>query len=296
MIALLSALRAQAEIRFSVAARQGDVPVTAVRSQCIYDLTIVAEWPQSDVTYVVYTPTMPQLSGMVIKDHIPFGESASSPSQMLQRVVHHFKLLVTNSPGVVADTGPIFVEYRQSDREERDHRQLANIAFEVLPAQCNRWIVSSVGVGALGLTTAAGWLFLARRRRQRWSAALCTTVCVEDEFLKRLDATRHLRLEGDMVRYFAALEEILRDYVRVKYHIGNIEESNSNGALGLDERTRAVARDIVALARNVRYGGHVPSAYEQTRFHDFVRTLISRNQPRPFVPDEEHYSPTGEPA
>jgi len=292
MIALWSALPALAEIRFSATARQGDISVAAVRAQGVYDLTILDEWPQSDGTYVVYTPTMPRLSGMIVQDHIPFGESVSTPSQLLQRIVHHFKLLVTNSPGVAADTGPIFIEYRQADRPEHQRRQLAGIAFDVLPARRGRWVAAVAGAGALAMMAAAGGrLFLARRRRRAHSAAAHAAACLEDEFLTRLDAARHWRLEGDVIRYFAELEAILRDYLRAKYHIGNIEESNGNGALGVDERTRAVARDVVALARNVRYGGHLPSSYEQSRMHDFVKALIVRNQPRRPAPDEEHYRP-----
>ncbi len=282
---------ALAEIEFSAVAHRAGQPVNALPPQATFDLTVTAEWPQSDIMYVVYTPSMPQLAGLVIEDHLSFGETTTMLSQLVQRTVHHFRLLVTNSVGTTVETGPIQVEYRPSNREEKQRRQLAGITLTVAPparALHAPLMLGGAAIAAVALFAFGGVCMVRRRRR---APVLPVEHCLEDAYTARLMGLKQLRMQGDTARYFGELETVLRDYVRDKYQIGSLETylPPRNGATGLDARSVSVARDLLALAHTVRYGGQAPSDYDQTRMLDFVHTLIDRNRPRQHTSEELDY-------
>ncbi len=282
---------ALAEIEFSVVAHHAGQPVSALPPQASFDLTVTAEWPQSDTMYVVYTPSMPLLAGLVIADHLSFGETTTILSQMVLRTVHHFKLLVTNSVGTTVETGPIQVEYRPCNREEKQRRQLAGITLTVAPPA--RLLQSPLLLGGVALVAVAGCALggVAMARRRRRASVEPVEHCLEDACAARLAGLKQVRLQGDTARYFGELETILREYVREKYQIGSLETypPPDNGATGLDARSVSIARDLLALAHTVRYGGQTPSDYDQTRMLDFVHTLLDRNRPRRHTPEEIDY-------
>jgi hypothetical protein len=233
---------------------------------------------------------MPLLAGMVVKDHLSFGETITTSSQLLQRVVHHFIMLITNEAGATAETGPITVEYRPINREEKQRQQLAGITLAVIApphALASPMALGGIAAGAGTLLALGGWQVRRRRRR----AVPVAEACIEDAFLQRMTGLKALRLQGDTARYFAELEAVLRDYAREKYQIGSLEtyQPAANGAGGFDARSAGVARELLALAHTIRYGGQIPSEYDQTRMHDFVHTLLDRNRPRRHTPEELDY-------
>lgn len=282
----------RADVTFRVTSGCGTVDVREVEENGTFDLTVCAEWPQEGATYVVYTPTMPQLSGMKIADHVPFGETLGGVSQTLQRIVHQFRLLVTNAAGTRVETGPIVLQYRRGDQEERQARELAGLTLNVVK-RTHRGLrgvvigavgVMVAGVGVLGLS--AYWL-----RRRRGVATAAAEPCIECKYMAELEASKRLRIEGELAKYFLTLEQLLRDYLRAKYCIGNIEEwhGGGNGRCGLDERSMGVAKELVGLAQQVRYAGYVPSTHEQRRMYEFIEELLQRNQPRRQAPEEMMY-------
>lgn len=291
-LAMVLGSGARGDVAFWVSSGCGTVEVKEVEEAGTFDLTVCAEWPQDGMTYVVYTPTMPQLSGMKILDHVPFGETLSSVSQTVQRIVHQFRLLVTNTAGTRVETGPIVLQYRRGDQEERQARELAGLRLNVVK-RAHRGLRGVVigavgavvaGVGVLGLS--AYWL-----RRRRGVATVAAEPCIECKYIAELEASKRLRIEGELGKYFLTLEQLLRDYLRAKYCIGNIEEWHGGGneRCGLDERSMGVAKELVGLAQQVRYAGYVPSTHEQRRMYEFIEELLQRNQPRRQAPEEMMY-------
>ena len=288
---LMVACGVRAEVEFRVCRGCGTAEVSEVEEAGTFELTVCAEWPQGGVTYVVYTPAMPDMRGMTITDHVPFGETLSDVSQTIQRIVHQFRMLVTNAAGTRVETGPIVVEYRRGDQEERQQRELAGVTLEVVRKA--RRGANGVGIGAIG-AVAAGVSVLGLSTywmRRRRGAVAAAEPCIESRYLLELEASKRIRIEGDMPRYFLTLERLLREYLREKYCIGNIEEwqGAGNGRAGLDERSMGVAKELVGLAQEVRYAGYMPSAHEQRRMYEFVESLLERNQPRRCAPEETMY-------
>ena len=114
------AVPAAADISFKV-----EPGVKTVKASGTAEITIYAQWPQGTNTYVIYPPSMPQLDGLEITDHITFGQSLTENSQIVQRVVHFYKFAVTN--GSIAETGPIFIDYKQNGSDEKLHRKLKKL-------------------------------------------------------------------------------------------------------------------------------------------------------------------------
>ncbi|MCX7847290.1 MAG: hypothetical protein N2595_04595 [bacterium] len=284
----------RAEVTFRVYSGCGTVEVSEVEEEGTVDLTVSAEWPQGAETYVIYTPMMPELSGMKVMDHIPFGETLSEVTQVLQRIVHQFKLVVTNAAGTRVGTGPIIVEYRRGDGGDRERRELSGLSLRVVKRRGG--LGSGVVAGALGvLAVAAGLVGVSsygRRKRGRGEGR--EEVSLESRYLEELEGSKRWRVEGELGKYFAVLERILREYLREKYCIGNIEEweVGERGHGALDERSVGVAKELVGLSQRVRYGGHVASVYEQRRMYEFVKELLERNCPRREAPEELKYVAT----
>jgi len=288
---LMMACGVRAELEFRVCRGCGTAEVSEVEEAGTLELTVCAEWPQEGVTYVVYTPVMPEMRGMTITDHVPFGETLSNVSQTIQRIVHQFRLLVTNEAGTRVETGPIVVHYRRGDREEREERELAGVTLAVVRKARRRAqgvALGTIGAVIAGVSVLGVSTYWMRRRR---SAVAAAEPSIESRYMAELEASKRIRIEGDMPRYFLTLEELLRGYLREKYCIGNIEEwqGGGNGRAGLDERSMWVAKELVGLAQQVRYAGYMPSAHEQRRMYEFVESLLERNQPRRSEPEETMY-------
>ena len=288
--ALVAAVPARSDLSFTVMIGGKTASAIDVRQGARVEMTVAVEWPQTTMTYMVYTPTMRDLEGARICDHVSFGETLTTISQTLQRIVHHFTIAVTTAVGATAETGPIEVQYRGSNDTEPVTRRLAGITFNLLPA--SRWpVAGTVGGGFVAVIAGiAAWLAGIRHRR-RTAQHPAVSATSEDGYLVRLDGLKHLRLEGDLERYFAGMEALLREYFKEKYRVASIEtwQAPSTGPAGPDERTAAVARELLDLSRKVRYAGYIPAAHEQSRISEFLRTLFSRNQPRRPAAEDEHY-------
>jgi len=287
---LAAPMTALSEVHFAVTVSGRNTHATDVRVNKSIDMTVVAEWPQETHTYVIYAPSMPELRGMQIANHYTFGETLSTASQTLQRIVHHFLMAITNPAGGKAETGPIRIDYRRDDQQDKTSHELAGITVNVLPAA--RWPLAGTIAGACTmLSLAAGAVMLKLRRCRLLATVGPIGPSAEDGYLAKLDSLRQLRLAGELDTFFSGMEALLRDYLKEKYVIGNIETwcANETGPAGPDEVTVAVARELLGLAHQVRYGNYRPGPQEQQRMFDFVKSLLTKNQPRRPAPEVEHY-------
>jgi hypothetical protein len=289
ILTMTIALLGSAEVRFEVSSSCTSVPANG-----LVDVTVVAQWPQSDVTYIIYTPHMPEHEGLRVDDHVSFGESVAGSSQVVQRIVHHYRLCITNPPGATALTGPIVVDYRRGDQQERSRETLAGLNFAVSSPTRRGLHAALIALVAAGAVVALVLAYTARRSGEARVAA-ANGPTLEDAYLARLEQARRLRLDGDLAEYFNRLEELLRGYFREKYLIATIEEwrAPTNGPAGPDEKSTSIACNLLALAHKVRYASYEPSAHEQSRMFDFISQLLNRNQPRRSRPEEELYLQRG---
>jgi len=255
------------------------------------ELTITAQWPAGDTTYIVYKPDMPHLSGLKIADHVCYHESVKNDSQGFQRIIHHFKLLVTNPPGSQADTGSIFVEYKNFNNPEKKQQQIAGMSFTIMPGSNPVLKGTLIAAGSMTLLGVCAFLFGSRRSNRRTGNRASNGVTLEDHFLDQLQLERRSLINGDITHYFNTVENLIRQYFRTKYQIGSIEDWQvpESGPAGPDERTTSIARELLQLSHRVRYAGYIPSTHEQNRIFSFLKTLLIRNQPRPPKPEEELY-------
>lgn len=283
---ILTVSLSAADVTLNVSSANSNVPVNGYAH-----LTVTAQWPQGETTYIVFKPDMPQLSGLKVADHVCYHESVMNRSQGIQRIVHHFKLLVTNTPGTQAETGSIFVEYRNYTDNNKQQRQLAGLSFNVAPARNPVLKGTLIAVGSATLLGACGLLFCARRSSRRAVSPLSDGTTLEDHYLEELQAARRSLIDGDITQYFHDVETLMRRYFRAKYQIGSIEdwETPASGPAGPDERTTGVARELLKLSHSVRYAGYIPSTHEKNRIHSYLKTLLIKNQPRPPKPEEELY-------
>ncbi len=284
-------LFARAEIRFTASTAAEDVPV----NECVH-LTITAQWLQNGDQFLVLKPSMPAMSGLKVADYICFNETVRCASQTVHRVVHQFKLAVTNQVGQHTETGPIYVEYRSFHSPDTQHSQLAGISYTILPARSSALTGTIIAVGSLGILGMCIVAVGVSRSSRRKNSSIPQLPAIENNFLSRLQTVKQYQLDGDIPAAFHEMESLLRRYFRDKYQIGAIEEWHApeSGPAGPDERTLAVARDVLALSHRVRYADYLPSAHEQHRFVSFLKTLLQRNQPRSFAPEEELYLKSGE--
>jgi hypothetical protein len=286
LYAIITVSLSAAEVTLNVSSANSNVPVNGYAH-----LTVTAQWPQGEKTYIVFKPDMPQLSGLKVVDHVCYHESVRNPSQGIQRIVHHFKLLVTNTPGTQAETGSIFVEYRNFKENNKQQRQLAGLMFKVESSRNPVLKGTLIAMGSATLLGACALLFGIRRSSRKGGSPVPGGATLEDHFLKELKAVRRSLIDGDITQYFHDVESLMRHYFRAKYQIGSIEdwEAPASGPAGPDERTTGVARELLKLSHSVRYAGYIPSTHEKNRIHSFLKTLLIKNQPRPPKPEEELY-------
>lgn len=252
-------------------------------------LAVVAEWPQSEGSYNIYTPQLEELSGARIKDHISFGEAFMTVSDALQRVVHCFTLVITNPAETIVETGRIAIRYRHAANAKPQNTLLSGISMNVVPASSSFPYVIA-GAGAL-LAVIGGAFATRHTRRKHVSHSFSRDTQLEDAYLVKLEKAQKLRLEGDTAGYFHAIEDLIRGYMREKYHIGNIEtwSARLNGPVGPDDTTIDVARQLLKLSHSVRYADYEPAPYDFERMYSFLHAVCQNNKPETPIPADELY-------
>ena len=287
LLFLAGAACVRADVSFNVEATRKAVP-----AEGFVELTVSAEWPQGTNTYVIYTPTMPQLIGVSVIDHVTFGQSLTVNSQIVQRMVHLFKLAVTNRPGEEAETGPIFIDYRPASLQEKQHRKLSGLTFTVSPPERKALKITVAAVGAALLLGGAVTLMAVRLSRKKKTVTnVQISPAIEDPLLQKLEQIRRLRIEGDIKLYFHELESLIKEYFRTKYRIGSVMDwsPQTSGRTGPDHHTMTAARELLSLSHNVCYAGYKPNSHDQDRMFDFLRRLLLHNRPHESLPEEELY-------
>lgn len=252
------------------------------------EMTVTAEWPQGRKTYVIYKPTMPGVSGLSLSEHISFGETLTLGSQTIQRVIHLYKFSITNKPGEIAETGNIFVDYRDASKEDVQHKQLSGISFKVIPPE-NNFLISGI-IGALSAAVIGAAIIFVTRRKKKVPEKFSGPV-IETGFLKKLNNIKRIRMDGNIPLYFQELENLLRDYFREKYNIGSLEDWNtsSNSSAGPDKKTMAVIIELLKLSRDVRYAGMIPNSHDQDRIFDFLKKTFTKSLPKQPLKEDELY-------
>ena len=250
------------------------------------EMIVTAEWPQGEETYVVFKPTLPGLSGLSISEENSFGETLTLNSQIVQRVIHLYKFSITNAPGEIAETGNIFIDYRNASEKEIQHKQLSGFSFKVTsPEHIFFIIIVFVILGILTLI-----VILVFKRKKKVAPNKLEPV-IETKFLEKLNSIKRLRLEGNIPLYFEELETLLRYYFRKKYNIGSLEDWKpaSNSSAGPDKRTLLIIIDLLKLSCDVRYAGTIPNTHDQERIFDFLKKIFTKNLPRQSLKEEELY-------
>ncbi len=250
------------------------------------EMMVIAEWLQGEETYVVFKPTFPDISGLSISENISFGETITLNSQIVQRIIYLYKFSITNAPGEMAETGNIFVDYRNAANEEIQHKQLSGISFKITSPEHNFFVIIVFGIiGILALI-----VILVFRRKKKVIKENLEPV-IETDFLEKLNSIKCLRLEGNIPLYFQELETLIRDYFRKKYNIGSLEDwkPTSNSSVGPDKKTLLIIIDLLKLSRNVRYAGTIPNSHDQERIFEFLKKIFIKNLPKQFLKEDELY-------
>ena len=252
------------------------------------EMMVTAEWPQGEETYVIFKPTLPGISGLSISEEISFGETLTLNSQVIQRVIHLYKFSITNAPGEIAESGNVFVDYRNAASEEIQHKQLSGFSFKVASPEHNSLVIVSFSILS-AIVIGALIIFVIKRKKKVTKENLLPVI--ETEFLEKLNSIKRLRSEGNIPLYFQELETLLRNYFRKKYNIGSLEDWNpgSNSSAGPDKRTLSVIIDLLRLSRDVRYAGTIPNAHDQERIFNFLKKIFTKNLPRQSLKDNELY-------
>jgi len=252
------------------------------------EMMVTAEWPQGEETYVIFKPTLPGISGLSISEEISFGETLTLNSQIVQRVIHLYKFSITNAIGEIAETGNIFLDYRNAAEEEIQHKQLSGFSFKIDSPEHNSLIILSLVILCVAVFGISIVFFINRKKKvtQDFSG-----VFIETKFLEKLNNIKRLKLEGNIPLYFQELENLLRDYFRKKYNIGSLEDwkPSSNSSAGPDKRTLLIIVDLLKLSCDVRYAGTIPTTHDQERTFDFLKKLFTKNLPKQPLKEEELY-------
>ncbi len=260
----------------------------AVPKNLQVEMMVTAEWPQGEETYVVFKPTLPGILGLSISEENSFGDTLTLNSQIVQRVIHLYKFSITNAPGEIAETGNIFIDYRNAAEKEIQHKQLSGFSFKVTSPEHNFLLILCLAIFTtiiLGLLI----IFLIKRKKKVTQKKLGPVI--ETKFLEKLNSIKRLRLEGNIPLYFQELEILLRDYFRKKYNIGSLEDwkPTSNSSAGPDKRTLLIIIDLLKLSRDVRYAGTIPNTHDQERIFDFLKKTFTKNLPRQSLKEDELY-------
>ncbi len=150
------------------------------------------------------------------------------------------------------------------------------------------YVIAGAGV----LLAVIGCAFATHHTRRMSGASFSEAdTQLEDMYLSQLEDVQKLRVEGDTAGYFHAIEDLIRGYMREKYHICNIETwaARFNGPAGPDDTTVDVARRLLELSHSVRYADYTPAPYEFERMYSFLHTVCQQNKPEAQIPVEELY-------
>ena len=261
----------------------------------IAEITIAAEWLQGSNSYIIYPPVMTQLIGLKITDYITFGQSLTVNSQIVQRVIHLFKFSVTNNVGMMAETGPIFIDYRLSGSKEKIHRQLSGISFKVVRFSRSFLMMLIPLILVLLLIPIVSTIIIIKASRKKKNLLILDKSSVEDSIMKELEQVKKYKIDGDTKRYFRELDDLIKKYFRKKYQIGSILDldSKSIGKSGPDKHTLFSACELLRLSHNVCYAGYQPSNQEQDRIYNFLKRTLVKNRPHKAGLDEEMYLKDG---
>jgi len=261
----------------------------------IAEITIATEWLQGSNSYIIYPPEMPQLLGLKITDYVTFGQSLTVNTQIIQRVIHLFKFSVTNNVGMIAETGPIFINYRLSGSKEKMHRQLSGIRFKVVRFSRNFLMILIPSILLLLLIPIVSTIIIIIASRKKKKILILDNSSVEDSIMKELEQVKKYKIEGDIKRYFHELDELIKKYFRKKYQIGSILDldSKSIGKSGPDKHTLFSACELLRLSHNVCYAGYQPSSQEQDRIYNFLKKSLLKNRPHKGRVEEEMYLKDG---
>ena len=271
-------------VSFDVACTDETVPINGTA-----EITITAEWPQGSNTYVIYTPLMPQLLGLKIIDHITFGQATTINSQIVQRVVHLFKFSITNNAGT--ETGPIFIDYRLSGSDEKQHHKLPGIKFTTIRLRRDLLKTLIFASVLLLLIPIISTIIIIKLSRKNSKKNVLNNSSIEDTIIEELDKIKRYKIEGDVKRYFRKLDALIKKYFRMKYQIGSLLDVNleSNGKVGPDKHTLLSACELLKLSHNVCYADYQPSNQEQDRIYNFLKKILLNNRPHKPQSEEELY-------
>lgn len=271
-------------VSFNVACSDETVPINSIA-----EITISAEWPQGSNTYMIYTPIMPQLLGLKIIDHITFGQATTINSQIVQRVVHLFKFSITNNAGT--ETGPIFIDYRASGSDEKQHHKLSGIKFTTVRlggGLLKTLIFASVLLLLISIISTIIIIKLSQRKSKK---IVLNNSSIEDTIIEELEEIKRYKIDGDVKQYFHKLDALIKKYFRTKYQIGSLLDVNfeSNGKTGPDKHTLSTACGLLELSHNVCYADYQPSNQEQDRIYNFLKKILLNNRPHKPQSEEELY-------
>lgn len=258
---------------------------TNVVSQKSTQLKMTATWTGYD-TISVRTPRFKELKGALIKDIVSYNESKPGQGGVQHTATYVIDLLVTNAPGSSVETGLIEVMSRGLEDSEFASSDLAGVSLNVRSSKLP-WLIPGAAV-LVALCAAAVFLF---RKRSSGKAGQVSERNLEEEYLSELEESKELRLKGEQAAYFGKCESLIRSYLRAKYSVADLDSFSEKEAQenGVDHRMIRTAKDICALAFNVRYANYEPSAMEEKRAYDFLRELLIRNKPNRQKETDELY-------
>ncbi|MBO7543247.1 hypothetical protein J6T93_05000 [bacterium] len=248
---------------------------TNVVSKDPVQLKITATWSGYE-TISVRTPRLKELKGALIQDIVSYNESKPGQGGVQHTATYLVELLITNAPGTVVETGLIEVMSRGLEDSEFTSSELAGVSLNVRSSKLP-WLIPGAAV-LVALCAAAVFLF---RKRSSGKAGQVSERNLEEEYLSELEESKELRLKGEQAAYFGKCESLIRSYLRAKYSVADLDSFSEKKAQenGVDHRMIRTAKDICALAFNVRYANYEPSAMEEKRAYDFLRELLIRNKP-----------------
>ena len=267
---LILATSVLAEVSWEIMPERTNV-VSKNRTQ----LKLTATWSGYE-TLSVRTPRFKDLKGALVQDVVSFNESKPGEGGVKHTATFLFDLLVTNAPGSAVELGTIEVMSRGPMDSEYAVSSLEGPSLNVRSAR-TKWFIAA---GALLLALASLPFFL-RKKLFRAKKEALPEKSLEDELLLELEECKSLKLKGETAAYFGKCESLIRSYLRAKYSVADLDSFSEKEAQenGVDHRMIRTAKELCALAFNVRYANYEPSSQEEKRIYDYLRELLIRNRP-----------------
>ena len=259
---------------------------TNVVSQKSTQLKMTATWTGFE-TISVRTPRFKELKGALVKDIVSYNESKPGAGGTQHTATYVIELLVTNAPGTSVETGLIEVMSRGLEDSEFKSSDLSGVTLNVRGSALPWLLIGS----AAAVIFAALLIFFAVKKKNAKKADARPEQNLEEEYLSKLEESKELRLKGETAAYFGKCEGLLRNYLRAKYSIADLDSFGEKEAkeMSVDQRMLRTAKEVCALCFNVRYAGYEPSAMEEKRAYDFLKELLIRNKPNRQKDTDELY-------